>query len=75
MWLKDNRWFFMHLISYMLILLVPLVIINGIYGNKVNKAYQQEILENLNTDVHIMRDELDKEIQLMSSTVNQFYLS
>lgn len=75
MWLKDNRWFFMHLLSYMLILLVPLVIINGIYGNKVNKAYQQEILENLNTDVHIMRDELDKEIQLMSSTVNQFYLS
>lgn len=72
--LKDNRWFFMHLISYMLILLVPLIIINGVYGKQVNKAYQKEILESLDSDVQIMRNDLDNEIQLMSSTVSQLYM-
>ncbi len=72
--LKDNRWFFMHLISYMLILLVPLIIINGVYGKQVNKAYQKEILESLDSDVQIMRNDLDSEIQLMSSTVSQLYM-
>ncbi|MEG1366004.1 MAG: hypothetical protein RSC96_02190 [Oscillospiraceae bacterium] len=63
--------FFKYLLSYLLILFVPLFIINGIYGRRVNAVYQEEIMSNIQTDLDILGSAVDDEIISMSNTVTQ----
>ena len=43
--------FFKYLISYLLILLIPILFINGLFGHRFMKAYKKEIQEQANTDL------------------------
>lgn len=66
--------FIKYLLSYLLVLFLPLVIINGIYGKKVNSVYREEIMSNMQTDLDILSNEFNSQIASMVSTVNQLSL-
>ncbi|MEG0110114.1 MAG: hypothetical protein RR675_03280, partial [Oscillospiraceae bacterium] len=68
---RKYKLFFKYLLSYLLILFVPLFIINGIYGRRVNAVYQEEIMSNIQTDLDILGSAVDDEIISMSNTVTQ----
>ncbi len=72
--LRHNRWFFKHLFSYILLLVVPLIIINGFFGKRINETYQQTVVSRLESDILTLRNTLDNEIELLFSTVNQIQL-
>lgn len=71
---KQNRWFYSHLFSYLLLLAVTLTIINGVFGKRINATYQAEIMGRLGSDIHAIRDTLDGELRLMMTTADQFQL-
>lgn len=71
---RHKRWFYKHLFSYILLLVVPLVIINGCFGKQINETYQQEVVSRLRSDIHALRDTVDDELELLLSTVHQFQL-
>ena len=71
---KNRRWFYKHVLSYLVLLLVTLVIINGWFGRKINTTYQEEVVARLTTDILSMRDTLDHELLLLFNTANQFRL-
>lgn len=71
---RHKRWFYKHLFSYILLLVFPLIIINGCFGQKINETYQQEVVSRLRSDIHVLRDTVDSELELLQSTVNQFQL-
>ena len=71
---KNRRWFYKHVLSYLVLLLVTLVIINGWFGRKINTTYQEEVVARLTADILSMRDTLDHELLLLFNTANQFRL-
>lgn len=71
---KQNRWFYKHLFSYLLLLVVTLAIINGVFGKRINATYQAEVMRRLESDILALRDTLDGELRTMVTTANQFQL-
>ncbi len=71
---RNSRLFLKYLVSYLLILFLPLFIINGVYGQRVNKVYREEVLSNLQTDLDILSSAFEAEIKAMTNTVSQLSL-
>lgn len=63
--------FLKYLVSYIIVLLLPMIVLNGIYSLRVNKVYRTEVLANMQTDLNSLALELDAQISSMSSTINQ----
>lgn len=68
------RWFLTYLLSYIAVLLVPLIVLNGIYGSRVNRIYQDEILNSVTGDIDVLSEALDGEVSSMMRTVRQLGL-
>lgn len=72
--LKFDRLFFKFLVSYLLVLLIPVLCINGLFGYRFMKSYQKEVQSQVNVDVTHLGDLIDMEIQTLSTTVDQMYM-
>lgn len=68
---RDYKLFLKYLVSYILVLLLPMIVLNGIYSLRVNKIYRTEVLSNMQADLKSLSLELDAQISSMASTVNQ----
>ena len=71
---RNYSLFLKYLVSYLLILFLPLFVINGIYGQRVNKVYREEVLSNLQTDLDILSSAFESELKAMTNTVSQLSL-
>ena len=60
--------FFKYLISYLLILLIPILFINGLFGHRFMKAYKKEIQEQANNDLINLGQMMDSELQTIATT-------
>ena len=67
--------FFKYLISYLLILLIPILFINGLFGHRFMKAYKKEIQEQANTDLINLGQMMDSELQTIATTADQIRMS
>lgn len=61
--LKKHRTFFKFLISYLLILIVPIIVFNGIYSNFLVKTLKNEVTKNNVSALVMSKSLMDKEIQ------------
>lgn len=73
--LKLDKLFFKFLISYLLVLLIPVFLINGLFGYRFIRAYQKEIQAQVDVDLIHLGDIVDTEMQNLSTTVDQMRLS
>ena len=67
--------FFKYLISYLLILLIPILFINGLFGHRFMKAYKKEIQEQANTDLINLGQMMDSELQTIATTADPDWFS
>lgn len=70
-----DRLFFKYLISYLLILLIPILFINLLFGHRFIKAYKKEIQAQAEADLMYLGQLIDTELQTISTTVDQMYIS
>lgn len=67
--------FFKYLISYLLIMLIPILLINGLFSHRFMKAYKKEIQAQANADLIYLGQMVDAELQTISTTADQMRLS
>ena len=70
-----DRLFFKYLISYLLILLIPILFINLLFGHRFIKAYKKEIQAQAEADLMYLGQLIDTELQNISTTVDQMHIS
>lgn len=70
-----DRIFFKYLISYLLILLIPILFINGLFGHRFIHAYKKEIQAQADADLAYLGEMIDTELQTISTTVDQMHMS
>ena len=70
-----DRLFFKYLISYLLILLIPILFINILFGHRFIKAYKKEIHTQVATDLNYLGQLIDTELQNISTIVDQMHIS
>ncbi len=73
--LKFDRLFFKFLLSYLLVLLIPVLCINGLFGYRFMKSYEKEVQSQVDADVIHLGEMIDMEMQTLSTTVDQMYMS
>lgn len=71
---KRTTNFFIYLFSYLAVLLVPLIVLVGICGRKVNQFYQKEVLNNITEDIQALSEALDSQVESMLKTTQQLRL-
>lgn len=72
--LKFDKLFFKFLVSYFLVLLIPVSLINGVFGARFIGTYKKEIQAQAQVDLVHLGDLLDGEMQNLSITVDQMRL-
>lgn len=72
---KANRLFLKYLFSYFLVLLVPVVFINLLFGYRFIKAYRQEIFTSTTESLKHVSLTMDNELQNLLNTVSHMQLS
>lgn len=72
--LKFDKLFFKFLLSYLLVLLIPVLLINGLFGYRFIRAYQKEIQAQVDVDLTHFGDTIDSEMQTLARTVDQMHL-
>lgn len=70
-----DRLFFKYLISYLLILLIPILFINILFGHRFIKAYKKEIQTQTATDLNYLGQLIDTELKNISTIVDQMHIS
>ena len=72
--IKFDKLFFKFLLSYLLVLLIPVLLINGLFGYRFIQAYQKEIQAQVDVDLMHFGDTIDSEMQTLARTVDQMHL-
>ena len=72
--IKFDKLFFKFLLSYLLVLLIPVLLINGLFGYLFIQAYQKEIQAQVDVDLMHFGDTIDSEMQTLARTVDQMHL-
>lgn len=67
--------FFKYLISYLLILLIPVLSINVLFSHRFIKAYKKEIQAQANSDLVYLGQMIDAEMQTIATTADQMRMS
>lgn len=70
-----NKTFVKYLLSYILILIIPIIFINAIFSGRFIKLFKTETLSNVNADLSQLISELDNEMRTIANTVTQISLS
>ena len=63
--------FFKYLISYLLILLIPVLSINVLFSHRFIKAYKKEIQAQADADLVYLGQMIDAEMQTIATTADQ----
>lgn len=67
--------FFKYLISYLLILLIPVLSINVLFSHRFIKAYKKEIQAQADADLVYLGQMIDAEMQTIATTADQMRMS
>lgn len=67
--------FFKYLISYLLILLIPILSINVLFSHRFIKAYKKEIQAQADADLVYLGQMIDAEMQTIATTADQMRMS
>lgn len=73
--LKKKNLFFKFLFSYLLVLLIPVLWINGLFSYRFIRAYKKEVQNQVNLNLVHLSDYLDSEILNLSTIVDQMHMS
>ena len=73
--LKTDELFVKFLLSYLLVLFIPILFINGLFSYRFIYAYQKEIQSQVDIDLVHVGNLIDTEMQTLSRIVDQLRLS
>ena len=72
---KFGRHYIRYLISYMTVLLIPLVILTFFYSSRFMKKFYDEIYETVDLELLQISTQLDNELESMQNIVGQLTLT
>lgn len=70
-----GKLFLRYLISYLALVLIPLIIIGGFYSVSFYHAFRDEVFLNVDKDLQNTKDSMDSQLSIMSDTVQQISIS
>lgn len=73
--LKWGKQYIRYLVSYMMILLIPLTILTFFYSSRFMKKFYHEIFETVDLELTQVSTQMDNELQSMQNIVGQLVFS
>ena len=73
--LKWGKQYIRYLVSYMMILLIPLTILTFSYSSRFMKKFYHEIFETVDLELTQVSTQMDNELQSMQNIVGQLLRS
>lgn len=70
-----SRLFVSYIVSYLLVLLLPLAAINGLFSQRFIRAYRDEINSKVRADMTQLAAAMDRELETMSQTSSEIRLT
>lgn len=70
-----SRLFISYIASYLLVLFLPLVVINGLFSQRFILAYRNEINSKVQADLAQLAAAIDRELETMSQTASEIRLT
>lgn len=72
---KLGAYYFRHLVSYMTVLLIPLIILTFFYSSRFMKKFYEEIYETVDLELVQTSTRMDNELKAMQNIISQLTLS